>query len=159
MREGIFHASAREPLSHRFFSVGLFKTAHCSYMATLQRMFQQTLHALELVRSFGPRAVAQAQLLELEQILAQLGSGTLGGRTRIVKLMHQPGRKGAERNQLLPMQSLHLVCLQTLRHVGQDDLAHRWAAASNAQNCSIVKRTSRLSCAAVTRKMDLRLAR
>ena len=94
------------------------------------------------VGSFGPCAVAQAQLLQLQQVFAQLRSGAFGCGAGIVQLVHQPGRERAQRDKFLAMQRLHLIGLQPLRHVGQHHFARSGQQASSSQNCSLVKRTS-----------------
>ena len=93
-----------------------------------ERVLQQALHALELSVGLGLVAGAQAELLQAQQIFAQLRGGALGGRAGIVQLVHQAGGQRAQRDQLLAVQRLHLVGLQALRHVGQHDFAHRRAA-------------------------------
>ena len=78
---------------------------------------------------------SQTQILQPQQILAQLRSRSLRGRTRIVQLMHQPRCQRSQRHQLFSVQRFCLVRLQprspypsstTLRASGQQ--------AINAQN-------------------------
>ena len=79
----------------------------------------------QLLRRLGFFRAAQAQLLQAEQVLAQLRGGALGGRAGIVQLVHQAGGERAQRDELFAMQRLDLVGLQALRAVGQNNFAHR----------------------------------
>ena len=126
--ECVFDAGRLQPLGHGLFGIGLLERAQCGGVAAAQRLLQQAAHAVKLDAGFGLGAGAQAELLQAQQILAQLRGGALGRRTGVVQLMHQSRRQRSQRDQLLAVQRLHLVGLQPLRHVGQHHLARRRAA-------------------------------
>ena len=127
------------------------------WLQPLQGVLQQTSHALQLRRRFGLAAAAQAELLQAQQVLAELRGGALGGRAGIVQLVHEAGGKRAQRDELLAVQRLNLVGLircalsarMVLRTAGQQ-------ASRDQKSCSL-KRTSTESCAAETRNIAVAL--
>ena len=63
---------------------------------------------------FGLSAVRRLSSCRRMQVFAQLRGGALGGRARIVQLVHQAGGEGAERDELFAVQRFNLVGLETL---------------------------------------------
>ncbi len=104
-----------EPLAHGLFRVGLLKAAHGGQIATAESVFEEISHALELGRGFGLAAVAQAELLQTQEILAELRGGALGGGAGIVELVHEAGGEGAKGDELFAMQRFNLIGLKALR--------------------------------------------
>ena len=82
-----------EPLGHGLFRVGLLQAAHGGQIATAESVFEQISHALELGGGLGLAAVAQAELLQAQQIFAQLRGGALGGGAGIVSSCIRPAAR------------------------------------------------------------------
>ena len=75
----IFDARLSQPFAHGLLGVGLLDAAHGLLVAAVEGVFEKALHALDLIGGFGFRAAAQTDLLEAQQVFAELRRGALGG--------------------------------------------------------------------------------
>ena len=137
--ESVFHSGRRQPLGHCFFGIGLLQAAQGRSFAAGDSLLEQAVHAFQLFRRLGRAAVAQRDLLQAAQVFSQLSGSTLGSRSGIMQLVHQPCGKRAQRHQLLAVQGFNLVGLQALRYIGQHRGAHRGAARQHIPKFRFVK--------------------
>ncbi len=129
----VFDARFVEPLGESLFRVRLVDRTHRPWVYRQPEAIfcSSFMHSICSPR-IGDFTEPQADLLQLDQILPQLGRGTAGGSAGVVQLMHQAGGERSQRHQLFAMQGEGLVILQprccvlcrmARRTTGQEDIS------------------------------------
>ena len=98
-------------------------------MAAAHGVLQQAVHAFQLFRRLRLDRRSAGSGPAAHQVFAQLRCGALGGRSRIVQLVHQARSQRSQRYQLLAMQRLHLVHLTAVAAMSASTTLRRRRAA------------------------------
>src|SRR5271156_2760207 len=101
---GILDPNALQPAEEFVFSISLVQRAHGGWLLELEDLFLQIAQAVLLFGGKRRPREAQADLLQAGKIFAQLRGGAPRRGPRIVELVHQPSRKGSERDELFAVQ-------------------------------------------------------